>query len=285
MKENRLIFPIKKMAPVLKISRSRYYKWLKNPVSSRSVDDDMYKILIEQIFDNMKKRYGSPRIHSELRSMGYRLSKKRVARLMKEKGLEARPKRHFKTTTNSHHDNAVAPNLLMQDFTSSGPNKVWASDITYIRTQEGWLYLCVIIDLYSRKVVGWSFSKHIDTALVCASLRMALLQRSPMDGLIFHSDRGVQYTAKAFRKLTLRNNIQQSMSSKGNCYDNACVESFFAQLKLEEVYNTTYKARNDARVKIFEYIATFYNRIRRHSALDYVSPDEYELRSENQNAA
>ena len=279
MKKYSREFPITKMADLFKVSRSRYYRWLKKPVSKRASDDACYKELINQIFNSMKKRYGSPRIHRELQFKGIRISKKRVARLMKETGLEARPKRHYKSTTDSNHSNTVSPNLINRDFKASDPNKIWAGDITYIRTLEGWLYLCVIIDLYSRKVVGWSFSKFIDDALVCASLRMALLQRNPGEGLIFHSDQGVQYTSKAFRNMIAINTIKQSMSGRGNCYDNACVESFFAQLKLEEVYNTTYKARNDARVSIFEYIAVFYNRIRRHSTLDYISPDEYELRT------
>jgi len=278
MKRYSGMFPIKKMASTFHVSRSRYYRWLKDPVSKRAFDDACYTELVKQIFYSMKKRYGSPRIHKELQFKGIRISRKRVARLMKESGLEARPKRRYKHTTDSNHDNSVAPNLLNRDFTTAGPNKIWASDITYIRTLEGWLYLCVIIDLYSRKVVGWAFSKYIDAVLVCSALRMAILQRGESPGLIFHSDQGVQYTSKAFKKIIKSYNMLQSMSSKGNCYDNACVESFFAQLKLEEVFNKTYKTRKEARVSIFAYIAIFYNRVRRHSALDYISPEEYELR-------
>jgi transposase InsO family protein len=205
---------------------------------------------------------------------------------MRENGIRARQKRKFRATTDSGHDYPLAPNLVNRDFKVLVPNRVWASDITYIGTKEGWLYLCVILDLCSRKVVGWSLGSHISTELAASALSMAVIHRNPEKGLVFHSDRGVQYAADMFRDLLEEYKMIQSMSRKGDCWDNACVESFFATLKTEEVYQRKYQTRKDARKSIFEYIEVFYNRKRMHSYVDFLCPEEYESRiNRHQNVA
>jgi putative transposase len=211
--------------------------------------------------------------------------RKRVARIMRENGLGARQKCRFKVTTDSGHIHPVAPNMVKRQFIVESPNRVWVSDITYIWTMEGWIYLCIIIDLYSRKAVGWSMDSLITVELTIDALSMACMHRNPTEGLVFHSDRGVQYAAELFRKHLSEFKMVQSMSRKGDCWDNACAESFFATLKTEEVFHRSYKTRDEARHSIFEYIAVFYNRPRRHSFLDYISPEEYELKSSLQNVA
>jgi putative transposase len=271
-------FPIKKMASILKISRSRYYRWLKCPTSNRRRRDMELVEIIKQIHKDNREVYGRPKIHDELIRKGVTCSKNRLGRLMSENGIRARQKRKYKATTDSGHALPVAPNIVNREFVVDTPNKVWASDLTYVWTMEGWLYLCIILDLYSRKIVGWAMGPRITTDLVTDSLSMAYGQRKPADGLIFHSDRGVQYASYAFRELLDKYQMIQSMSRKGNCWDNACAESFFATLKNEEVYFRTYKTREEARISIFEYIAVFYNRKRRHSFLDYLSPEEFELK-------
>lgn len=277
MKGHSGMFPIKKMAIVLNVSRSRYYRWLQLPPSThRQRDIELAKDIIRIHKDN-REVYGSPRIHKELKAQEIRCSRKRVARLMRENDLRARHKRPYKVTTDSGHEYPVAPNIVNQEFVVDRPNKVWVSDITYVRTLEGWLYLCIILDLFSRMIVGWSMGSRITTDLATESLVMACTHRNPSEGLIFHSDRGVQYAASAFCELLDTYQMVQSMSRKGNCWDNACAESFFATLKNEEIFLKTYKTRNEARMSIFEYIAVFYNRKRRHSFLDYVSPEEFEL--------
>jgi putative transposase len=278
MKEHSGEFPVKEMAEVLKISRSRYYSWLNSPPSNHEWRDNELGYLVKRIFEEKRRIYGSPRIHEELKAQGQRCSRKRVARIMRENGLRARQKRKFKATTDSGHELPVAPNLVGREFTVESPNRVWMSDITYIWTMEGWLYLCIIIDLYSRKAVGWSMYSRITVELTIDALSMAHMHRKPNEGLVFHSDRGVQYAAELFRKHLSEFNMVQSMSRKGDCWDNACAESFFATLKTEEVFHRSYKTRDEARRCIFEYIAVFYNRQRRHSFLDYVSPEEYESR-------
>lgn len=273
------------MAEVLKISRSRYYSWLKAPPSEHERRDQELGDIIKQIFRDKRGVYGSPRIYKELKAQEQRCSRKRVARIMRENGLRARQKRRFKVTTDSGHIHPVAPNLVKRQFIVESPNRVWVSDITYIRTMEGWLYLCIIIDLYSRKAVGWSMDSRITVELTIDALSMACMHRNPTEGLVFHSDRGVQYAAELFRKRLSEFKMVQSMSRKGDCWDNACAESFFASLKTEEVFHRSYKTRDEARHSIFEYIAVFYNRQRRHSFLDYISPEEYELQGSLQNVA
>ena len=275
IKNHRNEFPIRKMAAVLNVSKSRYYQWSKNPGVKEKRDFDLVE-RIGKIFDQSKKQYGSPRIHSELLDQGITCGHNRVAKIMRNKGIKARIKRKYKVTTDSNHDYPVAPNIVNRQFNVDSPNKIWVSDITYIWTNEGWLYLCIVLDLFSRKVVGWAMSRNIDTQLVADSFTMAVLARNPEKGLIFHSDRGIQYAAHDFRRLLKDNHAVQSMSRKGNCWDNACAESFFSTLKNEEVFHKNYRTRKEARSSIFEYIAVFYNRFRKHTSLDYVSPEKYE---------
>ncbi len=229
-----------------------------------------------QIFTKHKKRYGAPRIHNQLKREGICCGQKRVERLMLELNLRAEGKRPFKVTTNSKHDYLVAPNLLNRYFQASGPNQVWTGDITYVQTAEGWLYLAVVIDLYSRKVIGWAMSDRIGTKLACDALRMALLTRKPPPGLIFHSDRGIQYASHLFQKAIAKAAATQSMSRKGDCWDNAPTESFFATIKKELIRNTIYCTRGNAMSDIFRYIEGYYNNLRLHSFLNYASPAEFE---------
>jgi putative transposase len=278
MKGHSDLFPIKKMATILKISRSRYYRWLKFPTSNRRRRNMELVEIIKRIHEENRKVYGRPKIHDELTRQRISCSKNHLGRLMFENGIRALQKRKFKATTDSGHALPVAENIVNREFVVEKENKVWVSDITYVWTLEGWLYLCIILDLYSRMIVGWAMGSRINTDLVIDSLSMACLQRKPADGLIFHSDRGVQYAAEAFRESLGKHHMVQSMSRKGNCWDNACAESFFATLKNEEIYFRTYKTKDEARMSIFEYIAVFYNRKRRHSFLDYLSPEEFELK-------
>jgi putative transposase len=236
--------------------------------------------LIRSIHKESKGRYGSPRITRKMRKMGLRISRQRVARIMRKNGIRAKTKRKFKVTTNSKHGFPISPNLLKQDFYSDAPNKIWVSDITYLYTREGWLYLTVIIDLFNREIVGWSMSSRLtaDTTTV-AALKQAIGRQRPLPGLIFHSDQGVQFAAAPFRQILSKNGMIQSMSSKGNCYDNAVAESFFHTLKTELIHHERYETRFQARRSVFEYIEMFYNRVRLHSALNYQSPLEFkELR-------
>ena len=220
--------------------------------------------------------YGSPRIHRDLREAGYRVGRKRVARLMKAVGLRGKTKRKFKTTTNSKHKRPKAENLVKQNFDTETPNSLWASDISYISTDEGWLYLAVTLDLFSRKVIGWAFSDRLADDLTLSALNMATTQRSQFTDLIHHSDQGSQYASHRFRQSLRTAGIQQSMSGTGNAYDNAVVESSFATLKTEEVEDSDYQTRQQAKTSIFSYIEGFYNPKRRHSSLGYLSPDAFE---------
>lgn len=220
--------------------------------------------------------YGSPRIHKDLKEDGQRVGRKRVARLMKAAGVRGKSKRKFKTTTNSKHKRPKVDNLVKQNFSVPTPDTLWGSDITYIPTREGWLYLAVILDLYSRKVIGWAFSDRLTDELTLAALEMAVQQRSTPEDLIHHSDQGVQYASHSFQNRLDVANIQQSMSGKGNCYDNAVVEPFFASLKTEEVDDAHYETRQQAKTSLFSYLEGFYNSKRRHSSLNYLSPDEFE---------
>ena len=265
------------MAQIFKISRSRYYAWLKTKPSNHDQCDQEYLEIIKEIFDANKGNYGSPRIHDNMKKRGIDCSRKRVARIMRENGLKARPKKKYKVTTDSRHDFPIVENLVDRNFTVEAANMCWVSDITYIWTTEGWLYLCVILDLFSRMAVGWSMASHLRTELAIDALEMAVAHRNPLRGLVFHSDRGIQYASHEFREKINDYGMIQSMSRKGNCWDNACAESFFATLKLEEVFQHKYKTKAEARESIFEYIAVYYNRKRSHSFLDYLSPEEYEF--------
>ena len=245
----------------------------------RELENQGLKLRIAQIYSENSGRYGSPRIYEQLRKEGFKCNKKRVERLMRVLGLKANQKRKFKVTTDSNHNLPIKDNLLNREFDVNQKNKVWASDITYISTKEGWLYLAVMIDLYSRKVVGWSMQKRMTKSLVIDALKMAINRRDPQQGLIVHSDQGSQYASHDFQKLLWQNKFKSSMSRKGDCWDNAVAESFFGTLKTELVYHSKYQTRSQAKQDIFEYIEIFYNRNRLHSTLDYKSPEEYENES------
>ena len=226
---------------------------------------------------NKKKlSYGAPRVQEELTAMGFSCGKKRVANIMTSAGIQARTKKKWKATTNSKHNYPVADNLVDQNFIATRPNELWTSDITYIWTKEGWLYLCVILDVFHRKIIGWSMNKNMSQDLVIAAFKQAYNRYKPTKGVVFHSDRGSQFAAHKFRNLLFAVGFKQSMSRKGNCYDNAVTETFFKTLKTEHVYFENYKSRNEAITSIFEYIEVFYNRERRHSKLGYLSPENYE---------
>jgi transposase InsO family protein len=234
--------------------------------------------LIEGLFNESRRTYGSPRIHAALRARGVSCGLNRVARLMRKLGLKPRMKKKFRVqTTNSNHDHPIAPNLLNQDFSTDHPNQIWVSDMTYIPTDEGWLYLSSTMDLCSRSIVGWSMSASMDAdTSVIAAMKMALERRSPPRGLIHHSDQGIQYACSGFRDLLRAYGIKASMSGKGNCYDNAVKESFFHTLKTELVVHERYRTRAEARASLFDYIEVFYNRQRLHSSLGYLSPADFE---------
>jgi len=236
----------------------------------------MLKEKIKQIFDFHKKRYGAPRIHNELKKQGISCGRKRVERLMKEQQLQARGKRKFKVTTDSKHKHPVAPNLLGRYFQTSAPNQAWTGDLTYIRTTQGWLFLAVVLDLFSRRVVGWAMGNRINADLVVKALQMALDARSPDPGLIFHSDRGSQYASHLFQKQLAKFAIIPSMSRKGDPWDNAPTESFFATLKKELIRDQLYSTREEAMSEIFRYIEGYYNNFRLHSYLNYATPAEFE---------
>lgn len=264
------------MAEVLQVSRSSYYGWLKSKPSNHELRDTELLQEIKRIFELNRSEYGSPRIHEELKGTKYTCSRKRIARIMKENNLLARKKRKFKVTTDSSHNYPVSPNLINRNFEVDSANTCWVSDISYIPTWEGWLYLCIVLDLFSRMVVGWSMASHIRADLAIDALNMAVAHRQPDPGLIFHSDRGIQYASESFREKLKIYRMVQSMSRKGDCWDNACAESFFSTLKMEEVFKQSYRNRKEAQESIFEYIAVFYNRQRIHSSLNYISPAKYE---------
>jgi transposase InsO family protein len=282
MHEQRRIYSIKLMSESLSITRSGYYRWISTGMISPKflTETDLLNQILE-IFYNSKQRYGSPRITAELRSKGMRISKKRVARIMKKHGIKSKTKRRFKVTTNSKHKLPVAKNLVEMKFNPEKANNLWTSDITYIRTSEGWLYLAVVLDLWSRSVISWGADKYMDENLVIRTLDKAIAIRGKQENLIFHSDRGSQFASLRVRKLLEENQIRQSMSSKGNCYDNAPTESFFSTLKRELVYRENFKTREEAKQKLFEYIEVFYNRKRRHSSLGYLSPLDFEKQNIN----
>lgn len=260
----------------LNFSRSGYYAGRIRPVSRREEENKILVSQIKIVHQDNRQVYGSPRITAELRSRGYSCSVNRVAKLMKENKIAAKTKRKFKVTTASRHKFPVAPNLLNQSFLVPNKNQVWASDITYIHTREGWLYLAMVLDLHSRSVVGWAMGDRLQRDLVMDAFKQAVQRRRPEPGLILHSDRGVQYACSDFRELLAGQSVTQSMSGKGNCYDNAVSESFFKTLKTELIYFSRFQTRAEAKSEIFEYIEVFYNRQRRHSSLGYRSPAEFE---------
>jgi putative transposase len=270
-------FEITVMCRVLAVSRSGYYTWRQRPASPREMANQALSQHIKEIHQQSRQTYGSPRIQVELAENGVNCGHKRVARLMRQGELFAKQSRKFRvSTTDSTHSYPVAPNLLDQNFNASRPNEKWLTDITYIPTAEGWLYLAVVLDLYSRRIVGWAMSHSLERHLVIAALHMAIKMRQPPPGLLHHSDRGSQYASEEYQALLTQHQMQCSMSRAGNCYDNAPTESFFGTLKTELVHHCQYQTQAEAKTDIFEYIEVFYNRFRRHSALRYQSPVNFE---------
>lgn len=264
------------MCRVLGVSRSGYYGWRDRPPSDRAQADVRLAADVRRVFDEHKGRAGAPRIAKQLRTEGRRVGKNRIARVMQAEGLRAKAARKYKATTNSNHKLPVAPNLLEQDFTASAPNRKWVSDITYVATDEGWLYVAVVLDLYSRLVVGWSMSERMTTKLVADALTMAIWRRKMPTGVIVHSDRGSQYCAHVYQRLLQNNQMICSMSKKGDCYDNAAMESWNHSLKVEAIHGERFTTREMAREQVFEYIEVYYNRKRLHSTLGYLSPESFE---------
>ncbi len=267
------------MCHVLGLSISAYYAWKRNPGSNRARENLRLITHIKAVHKESRKTYGSPRIHAELCSRGIRCGKNRVARLMKQKGIQARHRRKFKATTDSNHRMPVHDNRLNRIFDVASPDMSWAADITYIWTREGWLYLAVILDLFSRKIIGWSMKERLEKQLVINALLMALGHRKPNGVVLHHSDRGSQYASKEYQTLLTQAGMSCSMSRKANCWDNAVVESFFSTLKREWVQGKGYRTRSEARADIFYFIETWYNRKRRHSTLGYLSPAEFEWKA------
>jgi putative transposase len=278
IEENTKEYPVKRMCLVLGVDESSFYKWRKRLPSAHQAQDEALTEQIQLAYENNQRVYGSPRIHIELREQGIHVGRKRVARLMREQGVSAKPKRRRVRTTDSQHSDPVAPNLLKQQFEASEPNEKWLTDITAIWTAEGWLYVAALLDVCSRRGVGWSMSEQRDEQLVTAAFQMAVLSKRPKAGRLHHSDRGSQYTSLGYQALLKQYGIQVSMSRKGNCYDNAMMESFFGTLKEECVERQRFASRQEARTALFLYVETFYNRKRRHSSLGYVSPMDFEER-------
>jgi putative transposase len=277
IRDHALLYPVRLMCQVLQVSASGYYDWLVRPVSATQQRRDLLADEIRAIHAEVKRRYGSPRIHAELVARGQPCSVNTVAKIMKDLGIAAISHRKFRVcTTDSKHDFPIAANALDQEFSAERPNQIWLADITYIPTAEGWLYLAAVEDLYSRRVVGWSMSTSMESRLVVDALKMAVERRFPDEGLLAHSDRGSQYASEHYQGILAKHGIECSMSRAGNCYDNAPMESFFASLKKELVHHERYLTIEAAKASLFEYIEVFYNRIRRHSALDYRSPVEFE---------
>jgi len=275
--QHKNTYPVSLQCRVLGVSRSGYYHYRSN-VESKPADPVHQEMLewVKKIADSAGDSYGSRRMKKALNVLGYPLSRNKARKLMREAGVQVRHRKQFKVTTNSNHKQPVFDNLLQRQFNVVQTDQVYASDVTYIWTQEGWLYLAVVIDLCSRKVVGWSMSSRMTAQLVCDALTMAIWQRQPKAGLIHHSDRGSQYASKAFRRLLKAHGFKGSMSRRGDCWDNAVVESFFGSLKQERVQWCNYQTRYEAQQDVLNYISMFYNRYRLHSTLGYVSPNDFE---------
>lgn len=269
-------YPVRMMCSALKVSRSGYYAWQTRPQSDRDNTDCTLTQAIRKIHSDSKGVYGAPKIRAELQAQGHHHGRHKIARLMRIAGLKGCPQKRFKVTTQRDPSHPVAKNLLQQNFTAKAPNHLWASDITYIDTKQGWLYLAIVMDLYSRRIVGWSMDQWMSRHLVIEALNMALGNRVPDKQLIHHSDRGSQYTSDDFRDVLDEHGIRCSMSGRGNCYDNAVVESFFGLLKRERINRVRYQTRDEARADIFDYIECFYNRKRRHGFIGNISPVDYE---------
>lgn len=275
IQEEKKAFPVTLLCKTMKVTRSGYYAWTNRGESRHSQENKQMADVVKSTHAISRGCYGARRHATELTSQGLTCGKYRAKTIMDIAGVEAKQKKRFKATTDSNHNKKVFPNLLKREFTVLEPNKVWVSDITYIRTSAGWLYLAVIIDLFNREVVGWAMGKKIDRHLVINATRMAVWRQKPSEGLIFHSDRGSQYCSGDFKKYIACHGMLGSMSRKGNCWDNAVAESFFGSLKKERVYSESYKTRQQAKSDIFDYIEMFYNSFRRHSHLGNLSPREF----------
>ena len=264
------------MCRILDVRSSGYYAWRKRPVSERELANQQLVLKIKEIHIKSKRCYGVPGVYQTLRAQGYSCNYKRVERLMRLHNICAKHSKRYKLTTQSQHPHPVAPNLLARNFKAERPNEKWLADITYIPTGEGWLYLAGVLDLHARKLVGWAMGSSLTSELVCSAFKMAVTHRQPPVGLLHHSDRGSQYAAQVYQDLLSQHHCQVSMSRTGNCWDNAPMESFFASLKNELVHHQDYTTRDQAKSDIFAYIEGFYNRVRLHSSLDYLSPEQFE---------
>jgi putative transposase len=283
IKDNSRLYPTSLLCKVLDIKRAGYYHWQKRKAVARATSDLLILKEIRKYFKKSEETYGVRRIHHSFRRNGKKINIKRVYRIMRKYGIYSKTKKKFKVTTKHGANGIYSENLLKGKFKSSRQNEIWTSDITYVWTKEGWLYLAVVMDIFTRKIIGWSLSTRINSAIVKDALAMAIRHEKPGDGVIFHSDRGSQYCSKIVRDLLSENDFLQSMSSTRNCYDNAITETFFATLKKELVYLTKFETREKARGEIFRYIEIFYNRKRQHSALGYLSPYEFEMKNLNEN--
>jgi putative transposase len=272
-------FSVSRMCAVLKVSRNGYYDWRERAESKRSRENRAALRQIRAVHDRSRQAYGALKTWRELQAEGFKWGRHRIARLRREAGIEARRKRRFRITTQSRAGVVAANNRLKQRFKAKAADRIWVGDITFVPTAEGWLYLAVLIDLYSRRVVGWAMSERIDQQLVLDALDMALLQRRVKPGLIHHTDQGRQYCSAAYLAALKQHGMIASMSRRGNCYDNAVAESFFSSLKNELIHHSTFRTRDEARTAIFEYVEVFYNRQRRHQTLDYCSPVDYERKA------
>jgi len=271
--------PITALCRALEVSPSGYYDWEQRKVSppARVLEEQKLRVDIAQIHQDSRQTYGAPRVQMKLRAQGHRHGRNRIGRLMRQEGICGRQKKRYRVvTTDSKHDQPIAPNRLAEMPAAKKPNQIWVADITYVATAQSWVYVAAILDLYSRKIVGWAVSQQIDTALVLRALSMALTHRQPPAGLVFHSDRGVQYASGDYRRGLAAARLVASMSRKGNCYDNATMESFWSTLKLELIYRRQFEGANQLSGALFDYIEIFYNRQRLHSALDYRTPEEVE---------
>jgi putative transposase len=279
IEDHRADYPVRIMCGVLEVSPAGYYAWRSRPESQRVAANRNLLDDIARVHRDTRGRYGSPRIHAELQAQGRGVSRGRIERLMRRHGIRAimaRPRRV--RTTDSRHDHPIAPNLLNRNFSAAAPNQVWLTDITYVETGQGWLYLAAVMDLFSRRIVGWAMDDHLRTELPLAALNMAISTRRPGPNLVHHSDRGVQYASADYRAALQSSRIQASMSRRADCYDNAPMESFFHTLKTEQVYHQQYPTREHAKCDIFAYIEGFYNRTRRHSSIGYKTPIQIELK-------
>jgi transposase InsO family protein len=280
IEDHRDTWPVRVLCDALEVSASGYYAWRRRPGSARAAASRALLADIRRVHEQHRGRYGAPRIHATLRAEGASVSRGRIERLMRRHGIRAANSRRFRViTTDSNHALPVADNLLGQTFLATRPNQIWLADISYIPTDEGWLYLAVVLDLFSRKVVGWAMRDHLRQELTIAALTMAIQRQRPTPGLIHHSDRGSQYAAGDYRELLKTNGLVPSMSRKGNCWDNAPMESWFHTLKTELVHHAHYVTREAARRDLFAYIEGYYNRQRRHSALGYRTPEQAELQA------